>query len=139
MDLSDSSSMSTLSKARMNGLTDQKQDNMIHVLRADIQGYVYNDVTLEHFVEYIWGVPPEKITKLLAADWTLDETALAQYENVLDLSNILKETDLHAPFQAIASKLVLDAHIVLGMSGVDLAEHFWDGKGTAILSSQYTK
>ena len=51
----------------------------------DIQGYVYNDVTLKHFVEHIWGVPPETITKLLAADWTLDETVFAQYEDVLDV------------------------------------------------------
>ena len=84
-------------------------------------------------------MPPETITKLLAADWTLDKTAFAQYENVLDFSNTLKETDLHAPFQAITARLVLNAHIVLGMSGVDLAEHFWDGKGAAVLSSQYTK
>ena len=112
---------------------------MIRALQADIQGYVYNDVTLKHLVEHIWGVPPETITKLLAADWTLDETVFAQYENVLDPSNTLKKTDLHAPFWAIAARLVLDAHIVLGMSGVDLAEHFWDGKGTAIISSQYMK
>ena len=90
-------------------------------------------------MEHIWGVPPETITKLFAADWTLDETAFAQYENVLDSSNTLKETDLHALFGAIAARLVLNAHIVLGMSGVDLAKHFWDGKGTAVLSSQYTK
>ena len=47
-------------------------------------------------MEHIWGVPPETITKLFAADWTLDETAFAQYKNVLDSSNTLKETDLHA-------------------------------------------
>jgi len=65
--------------------------------------------------------------------------AFAQYENVLDPSNTLREPDLHAPFRAIASKLVLDAHIVLGILDANLVEHFWDGNGTTILSSKYTK
>ena len=56
------------------------------------------------------GVSPATITKLLAARWTQDEISFAEYENVLDPSN-----NLHAPFCTIASKLVRDAHIVLGV------------------------
>jgi len=139
MNSSDSSSKSTPSKAGVNGLFNQKRDNMMPALWADIQDFIYKDVTLKLFIEHIWGLPPETITKLLSADWTLDEMAFAQYKNVLDPSNTLREPDLHAPFCAIASKLVLDAHIVLGILAANLVEHFWDGNGTTILSRKYTK
>ena len=43
--------MSTPYKAGVNGLLNQKLDNMIHAIRADIRHYFYKDVALKDFIE----------------------------------------------------------------------------------------
>lgn len=111
----------TPSKAGVNGLLNQKPDNVIPgITRLRLQRcrpWSLYWTNMEH--------TSSTITRLLAARWTLDEIKFAEYENIL--GNRLQKPDLHAPFCTIASKLVRDAHSVLGMSGARSVEHFKNG------------
>ena len=81
----DSSSMSeaTPYKTGTNDLHLYKRLVMDLVLQRKLDGNPYEDVTIQQFVEDIWGLDPKIITDRLTVEWVLKESAVATYDTLI--------------------------------------------------------
>lgn len=134
-DYSESSSYtSSISKFGANGLPGHRRRLMDRELQSDLSGYRYEDVTIQNFIEQVWGLEPDLATRILAERWTLDPLALEDYQNIVAHS---PDPQLHLPFRKMFQQLLNDANSLLGISPTEICDDFWDKQGSSYIMSQY--
>ncbi|TFK39390.1 hypothetical protein BDQ12DRAFT_681704 [Crucibulum laeve] len=111
-------------------------------LQIETQLKLYDDISLEDFLQHVWGLSAEKQKQLLKLESIkkLDSTALAEYMRIVATKE-LKETSLHKPFTMISETLLQDILDELGELGKDtdnMSLYTWDGNGSTIIKSQFT-
>ncbi|KAJ3538974.1 hypothetical protein NMY22_g4948 [Coprinellus aureogranulatus] len=97
-------------------------------LKVEIGPFRHTNIDLGLFVQHVWGVPPDDIQNLLAAEFTLEASDVTTYRL------ITKENELHQPFLKFADFLLKGAVQLLEKEFDDVhSVTFWDGKGNKIL------
>ncbi|KAF8954455.1 hypothetical protein BDZ97DRAFT_1865056 [Flammula alnicola] len=106
-------------------------------LQLDLTGHTYREISVENFVENVWGLDNDKIQKIMAEKLVLAKDPLDVYESVLNTAG-KKENDLHEPFCKIATGLLDDICKLFGMQVGSIRTGFWDYKGDTMIRSQET-
>ena len=130
--------MSTPIKPRMVNLSNHGTDPMKAVLKLDLTGHNFKEISVVDFVVKVWGIEKDVAEKIRNAKFTLPEHPANLYEKVLKTRNY-SERHLHAPFLEIHTNLLKQVCDLLGISPEDFNNIFWDGKGDAMIRNQYTK
>jgi hypothetical protein len=73
----DTSSMSTRRKIHTNGLHTHTREVMDSVLQNELIGNRFEDITVESFVQDVFGLSPQRIAEILAMALELDPTAVS--------------------------------------------------------------
>jgi len=124
--------MSTPRKIRTNGLYTHTREVMDSVLQNELIGNRYEDITVQSFVQEVFGLSPQRVVEILAMALELDPTAVSTYDTVAQSE---AEPKLHAPFRKIVDQLLdrLYAYFELG----DRHDGFWDRRGGYSIRSNY--
>ena len=91
-------------KTGANDLDLYKRLVMDSVFQRKLDGNPFEDVTIQQFVEDIWGLDPKIITDTLAVEWVLKESAVTIYDTVAQTDTKLK---FQAPFHEIVDELLV--------------------------------
>jgi hypothetical protein len=128
----DTSSLSTPRKIHANGLHTHTREVMDLVFQKELVGNRFEDITVQSFVQDVFGLSPQRIAEILAMALELDPTAVSTYNTV---AQSYAEPKLHAPFRKIVNQLLdqLYAHFELG----DRHDGFWDRQGGYSIESNY--
>ncbi|KAF8954465.1 hypothetical protein BDZ97DRAFT_1865083 [Flammula alnicola] len=101
-------------------------------LQLDLTGHTYREISVENFVENVWGLDNDKIQKIMAEKLVLAKDLLDVYESVLNTAG-KRENDLHEPFCKMATGLLDDICKLFGMQVGSIRTGFWDYKGDAMI------
>ena len=66
-----------------NDLDSHKRLVMDSALQRKLNGNRYEDVTIQQFVEKIWGLDPKMFFNILVVEWVLKESAVATYDTLI--------------------------------------------------------
>ncbi|PPQ90629.1 hypothetical protein CVT25_006612 [Psilocybe cyanescens] len=111
-------------------------EEMKTALKKDLDGHVYDQVSVAEFVEHVWKLDQETLKKISDANFQLCQEPLAKYRQVLTLGGKFSEPELHQPFHEMVRGLLKDVCDHLSIDHSMLTTYFWDACGRAILRSK---
>ncbi|TFK37136.1 hypothetical protein BDQ12DRAFT_667335 [Crucibulum laeve] len=114
--------MSTPARPGSTGLERQTVKDLKKELRQETSGKLLDDISVEHFLQHVFGLGAETRNQLLSLQSIkkLDPTALAEYKHIVDTK--AAETKMYGPFGTISETLLRDVLKELGELGDDTTD-----------------
>jgi hypothetical protein len=122
--------MTTPSKRGATGASKATLDILLPRLREDTDAKLFDGVTIEQFVEHVWGVSPDEISQILTSEWILDAESLDKYKSA-DF-----EPKMYRPFSKIADELTNSVRDSLKKGESPMK--FWNRDGTYVIKNLFS-
>ncbi|CAA7261237.1 unnamed protein product [Cyclocybe aegerita] len=129
----------TPSKSKVAKENPRRAETARKILKLELDGHLYQDITVEQFVINVWGLDEATVRRVLDANIGLHKSYWRHYKAVCNKpSQSQPEQHLHEPFRHISSHLLKDVCKKLGLDPKKtIKDAFWDGGGSKNMKSRY--